>query len=101
MTPRVGYVHVLSVVSRSGRASAELMRVDLDDDERALGAIAAEAASTAYSAISEPERHAALADALKAAVELLERTPGQNAQVEHALEDGRRARASRHIAFPE
>lgn len=77
------------------------MRVDLDDDERSLGVIAAEAASTAYSRISEPERHAALAEALEAAVALLEATPGQDASAEHALEDGRRARASRHLAFPE
>lgn len=94
----IGFKHRLEIISRSRRASATLMIVDLDDTNADLTSIADEAAATAYSTLSAPEKHAELANALVRAVEGVERVPGQPAHYSVEMEDGRLVKATRTIA---
>lgn len=96
--PLAGTLHILSVVSRSGRAAAEIHRFDIDDTEDDLDTIADNAASRVYSRLSDPERHQALTTALREAIEAVEVIPGQPVTAEAQLPDGRRARATRIIS---
>ena len=96
--PQARALHVLSVVSRSGRAAAEIARIDLDGDDRpTLADHADEAAARIYPRLSDGERHQALATALLEALERVEAIPGQPVRAEADLPDGRRARAERII----
>ena len=95
--PEARALHVLSVVSRSGRAAAEIARIDLDDGNGDLSQVADEAAHTVYSRSGDGERHAALMQAILEALEKVETIPGQPVSAEAALPDGRRARAERII----
>lgn len=95
-----GFRHTLDVVSRSRRAAGTLLAIDIDDTDETLAAIADRAARTAYSPLSMPEEHAALAVALLEAIEGVEAIPGQPATFGVDLEDGRLARATRTIYTP-
>lgn len=96
--PLAGTLHILSVVSRSGRAAAEIHRFDIDDTDDDLAAVAGDAASRVYSRLSDPERHQALATAILEAIEAVEAIPGQPVTAEAQMPDGRRARATRIIS---
>lgn len=94
----VGFQHRLEIVSRSRRAAATLLVIDLDDTVDTLQEVAAKAAQVAYSTISSPELHAELAQALLLALEGVEMLPGQPAEYGSELADGRLARVTRTVS---
>jgi hypothetical protein len=98
--PRARLLHSAHVVSRSGRASAPLGEVDLDEEKGDLAETCSTLASTAYHPARDPDRHRELAEALFAAAEELEDAPGQPRSAERALPDGRRVRIERRIDGP-
>ena len=97
--PQASLVHVVSVVSRSGRASAEIARVDLDDVEENLAETANRIAGVAHHPTRDAERHADLAMAILTGFEEVERVPGQPVTREATLSDGRRASVKRMMTM--
>lgn len=97
--PQASLVHVVSVVSRSGRASAEIARVDLDDVDEDLAEAASRIAGVAHHPTRDAERHADLTKAILASLEEIERVPGQPVTRETTLSDGRRASVTRIVTI--
>ena len=93
----IGTTTRIEVVSRSRRASATLLEIDLDEDQRNQAAIAEEAASRAYSRLSSPAAHMQLAEAVTRALAISEATPGSPAKGECEMPDGRLTRATRTV----
>ncbi len=91
----LGYHHVLSLESRSGRARGELGRYDLE--LVTIAQAASQATQTAYSphldlALNQDVKHA-----LEQALLLVETYPGTEAEAFFELPDGRRAIAQRKL----
>lgn len=98
--PSARLVHGFSIVSRSGRASALLGVVDLDEEEGDLAGVCARMAAVAHHPTRDAERHDMLRDAMLAAAEELEDAPGQPRTMQRSLADGRTARVERRIEGP-
>lgn len=98
--PRARLLHSAHVVSRSGRASAPLGDVDLDEQTGDLAGVCSALAAVAYHPVRDADRHRELSEALFAAAEELEDAPGQPRSVERTLPDGRRVTISRRVDGP-
>lgn len=98
--PRARLLHSAHVVSRSGRASALLGEVDLDEETGDLAEVCSTLAAFAYHPVRDNDRHRELNEALLAAAEELENSPGQPRSAERTLPDGRRVRMERRMDGP-
>lgn len=94
---RVGFIHIVSVVSRSGRAAAEIGCVDLDETVESVDEIGRRLADAVYRRGTDQEMHRDLASAVAKAILTVEEKPGQPAEAEADLPDGRRVRVIREI----
>jgi hypothetical protein len=97
--PQARELHIVSVVSRSGRASREIARVDIDELDKDLPTVASDIADMVYSRHGDAERHAPLSEAILEAITVVERIPGHPAIGEALLPDGRIARVERILSF--
>lgn len=97
--PQASLIHILYVVSRSGRASAEIGRVDLDDTDEELSEVASRMAAVAHHPVRDAEKHTDLNQALFEALKEVERIPGQPVEAIATLDDGRRVRVERIIGY--
>lgn len=95
--PQAGFLHIFSVTSRSGRATAEITRIDLDETDEELSEVAARVAAIPHHPVRDAERHEDLLQAVFEALKEVERIPGQPAEAFSTLEDGRRAKVVRII----
>lgn len=97
--PQAREIHVVSVVSRSGRAYREISRVDIDELDKDLADVASDVADVVYSRLNDGERHAPLSAAILEALTAVERVPGHPAVGDGALPDGRVARVHRILTW--
>lgn len=98
-SPQASLIHIISVVSRSGKATAEINRLDLDDTEDGLEEIAHRTAAIAHHPVRESDRHEDLKQAILEAMNEVELIPGQPVRAYSTLDDGRRVMVERIMEF--
>lgn len=90
----MSFIHVIEIVSRSGRVSAELGRMDIDSSSDTPGQVS-NLVNRAYSKIFSPEKHEEMKDAILELLEKIEVTPGEGVCLTTSLKDGRTIRMKR------